>query len=133
MNIEQERAALRPCPFCGGEPEIVKRDVEPQWDSWYGKKIEQFVECGCGACLFDELFHEGFYKAEEAIAAWNRCAALQSQEVQALRDALKVANDALESISNEMTVGDRWTNAGQSLLDALPVTRNALAAMEKQE
>lgn len=64
---------LKPCPFCGGEAEIVKRDVEPQGDPWYGKKIELFVGCKeCGACLFDECFHEGFGSEEQAMSAWNK-------------------------------------------------------------
>ena len=71
------------------------------------------------------------YPAERLAFVAGYQAALASPEVQALRDALKVANDALEEISNEMTVGDRWTNAGQSLLDALPVTRAALTQQEQ--
>lgn len=64
---------LLPCPFCGGPAEIVKRDVEPQGDPWYGKKVELFVECkDCSACLFDGYFHDGFYDEEKAVAAWNR-------------------------------------------------------------
>lgn len=63
---------LKSCPFCGKIPEIVKQDVEPQNDSWYGKRIERFVKCTCGTCLFDEYFHEGFISDEEAIRAWNR-------------------------------------------------------------
>jgi hypothetical protein len=67
---------LQPCPFCGGAPRIVTRDVEPQGDPWYGRKDETFVLCDCGACLFDGAFHEGFYDAEtRAVAAWNRRAA----------------------------------------------------------
>lgn len=63
---------LKPCPFCGGKAKVVNRDVEPQGDTWYGKKIELFIECtDCGACLFDECFHEGFYNEEQAITAWN--------------------------------------------------------------
>ena len=63
---------LKPCPFCGGVPEIVTRDVEPQGDPWYGGKRETFVLCDCGACLFDGAFHEGFWDAEtRAVAAWN--------------------------------------------------------------
>jgi hypothetical protein len=31
---------LKPCPFCGSGAEIVTKDVEPQGDSWYGKRIE---------------------------------------------------------------------------------------------
>lgn len=71
---------------------------------------------------------EGVAK-DYAIAALEAARKARGEPVaNALWDALKVANDALESISNEMTVGDRWTNAGQSLLDALPVTRSALAS-----
>jgi hypothetical protein len=62
---------LLPCPFCGGRPEITRRDVEPQGDPWYGSKRETFVLCDCGACLFDKYFHEGFGSNEDAAAAWN--------------------------------------------------------------
>jgi hypothetical protein len=44
-----------------------------------------------------------------------------------LSDAVKTALSALEAIAAEMTVGDRFTNAGQHLLDALPVCRAALS------
>ena len=64
---------LKPCPFCGGEAEVTTRDVEPQGDQWYGKNIQTFVICtNCGACLFDDYFHDGFADEHEAIAAWNR-------------------------------------------------------------
>ena len=64
---------LLPCPFCGGEAKITARDVEPQGDPWYGKNIQTFVICtNCGACLFDDYFHEGFADEHEATTAWNR-------------------------------------------------------------
>jgi Lar family restriction alleviation protein len=64
---------LLPCPFCGGEAKITARDVEPQGDPWYGKNIQTFVICtNCGACLFDDYFHDGFTDERKAIAAWNR-------------------------------------------------------------
>ena len=44
-----------------------------------------------------------------------------------LFEAARTALSALESIANEMTVGDRFTNAGQLLLDALEPCRAALA------
>lgn len=70
---ERAQQELKPCPFCAGAPAIVTRDVEPQGDPWYGSKKETFVLCGCGACLFDGDFHEGFYDAEtRAVAAWNK-------------------------------------------------------------
>jgi len=43
-----------------------------------------------------------------------------------LVNALRVAFLALDAISKEMTVGERYTNAGQYLIDALPVVREAL-------
>ena len=64
---------LLPCPFCGGEAKITARDVEPQGDPWYGENVQTFVICtNCGACLFDDYFHEGFADEHEAVAAWNR-------------------------------------------------------------
>jgi len=52
---------------------LVTRDVEPQGDTWYGTKVETFVLCDCGCCLFDGGFHEGFWDAEtRAVEAWNK-------------------------------------------------------------
>lgn len=75
---------LKPCPFCGGEASVVKQDVEPQGDPFYGTKMETFVKCECGCCLFNGYFHEGFYDGfaspdfieeqtaeQSAITAWN--------------------------------------------------------------
>lgn len=42
-----------------------------------------------------------------------------------MRDALKTALDALEEVASEMTVGDRFTDAGQGVLDAINICRDA--------
>lgn len=44
-----------------------------------------------------------------------------------LKQAAQQALKALEAISDEMTVGERYTNAGQYLLDALGPLRTALS------
>ena len=44
-----------------------------------------------------------------------------------LRQAAQQALKALEAISDEMTVGERYTNAGQYMLDALGPLRAALS------
>ena len=44
-----------------------------------------------------------------------------------LRQAAEQALVALEAIGNEMTVGERFTNAGQSLIEALGPLRAALS------
>jgi hypothetical protein len=86
---------LKPCPFCGGTPELVTRNVEPQGDPWYGKKMETFVLCDCGACLFDGAFHEGFWDAEtRAIAAWNR----RSLQRDTWMRAMEVAAESCASV-----------------------------------
>jgi hypothetical protein len=59
---------LKPCPFCGKEASITRRDVEPQNDPWYGKKIETFIICDCGACLLSGYFHDGFSDNDDAIS-----------------------------------------------------------------
>lgn len=63
---------LYPCPFCGGTPRIVTRDVEPQGDPWYDGRRETFVLCDCGCCLFNGGFHEGFYEEPQIVSAWNK-------------------------------------------------------------
>ncbi|HEX7387846.1 MAG TPA: hypothetical protein VF285_11325 [Castellaniella sp.] len=47
-----------------------------------------------------------------------------------LYEALKLALKALNAIGQEMTVGERYTNAGQYLIDALPPCTTALAKAE---
>lgn len=44
-----------------------------------------------------------------------------------LLEALLCAYKALDAIGDEMTVGERYTNAGQYLLDALQPARDAIA------
>ena len=84
--MTDSKQELKPCPFCGKTPEVTTRDVEPQNDSWYGRKDETFILCDCGACLFEGSFHEGFGASERAIAAWNaRPADLTGELVEALR------------------------------------------------
>lgn len=46
--------------------------------------------------------------------------------------ALELALSSIEETVSEMTVGDRFTNAGQSLLDALIPCRNAVAKAKGQ-
>lgn len=71
MSEGKSTIKLSPCPFCGGTPAVVTRDVEPQNDPWYGATICTFVLCDCGACMFDKYFHDGFCEEADAVAAWN--------------------------------------------------------------
>ena len=49
-----------------------------------------------------------------------------------LLEALMLALSAIEQTTSEMTVGDRFTNAGQSLIDALNPCRAAIANATQQ-
>ena len=52
-------AELKPCPFCGGKPPLVE------------KELRAWVKCRCSNCeVLVETFV--FRTAEEAIEAWNR-------------------------------------------------------------
>lgn len=53
--------------------------------------------------------------------------------VKELVEALLKCGQAIEQTVSEMTVGDRFTNAGQALLDVLPVTREALTTTTWKE
>jgi hypothetical protein len=74
-NEAREREALKPCPFCGGVP-----DLEDSRTIWV-------VRCKCGACVLGERAPEpdghesGAYWdriRQTAIEAWNRRASLEA-------------------------------------------------------
>lgn len=112
---------LKPCPFCGGAASIVRRDVEPQGDPWYGQKKEDFPLCQCGACLFDGSFHEGFYDpAERALKAWN-----SRPTEDALQAKLAIAIEALEWI--QLTPKWSASSSGKAASDA---ARDALSRIK---
>lgn len=61
---------------------------------------------------------------DEALSIAMRIAALPI-----IVDAVKAGRYAAEEVTSAMTVGDRFTNAGQSLIDALPALRAAAIAV----
>lgn len=61
---------LKPCPFCGGEAEVVnRREIQ-------GEQLTAYVECkGCGASgkiVFQTLNKRDIEYISEAIEAWER-------------------------------------------------------------
>lgn len=50
-----------------------------------------------------------------------------------LLEALKLADKTMEEISKEMTVGERYTNAGQYLIDTPAVVRAAIAKAQGEQ
>lgn len=79
-DTEQERAELLPCPFCGGEAFMEEHPPHKHSD-WLvkmgmpeysaGSFTIECVACECG------MIHES---RDGVVAAWNRRAALQSQD-----------------------------------------------------
>ena len=56
---------LLPCPFCGGEAELVHWTNQLSWNTNYG------IQCTTCKIMIDSA-HSYFHTAEEAITAWNR-------------------------------------------------------------
>lgn len=115
MTTEQ----LKPCPCCGCAATFVKHSAGMPgtrgYDSWDA--------VACKHCrLTIGATDRRFRNRDDAATAWNLRA-----PANAVFDALQTALKALEAISDEMTVGERYTNAGQYLLDALQPARNAIA------
>lgn len=52
---------LKPCPFCGGEPE--KRNTK-SFSEWYGF----YYACGCELAPTTALYRD----KEQALKAWNK-------------------------------------------------------------
>lgn len=48
------------------------------------------------------------------------------QTIEEMFTALQAANQALDAIGDEMTLGERYTNAGQYLIDSVPLVREAI-------
>lgn len=70
-----------------------------------------------------EIHHHYDYETKEA----NKTIIAASPE---MYKALKLALKALESVSDEMTVGERYTNAVQYIIDALVPARTVVAKVE---
>lgn len=64
MKTDSETKLL-PCPFCGGEAQLVHWTNQLSWNANYG------VKCTSCKILLDSA-HSYFHTEEEAINAWNR-------------------------------------------------------------
>lgn len=61
---------LKPCPFCGGEPKIVKERRYPNYES---NGIDAWrVECRTFDCPIRYANYTYFTRRYKAIEAWNR-------------------------------------------------------------
>ncbi len=113
---------LKDCPCCGCAATFVKHSAGLHgtfgYDSWHAVSCKH---CRLTIGASDRRFRD----RDDAAAAWN----LRRPANEAL-NALKGALKALEAISDEMTVGERYTNAGQYLLDSLNPARDAIAKAE---
>ena len=115
-------------PSFGGEfpvyCEEVLVDREHDDDDGYGYGI-----CQAPTGLEKESTHDMTY-----IAAANPSAILELLAINAkLVEALKAAKKALDAIGDEMIVGERYTNAGQYLIEAIEPVNAALAKAEGGE
>lgn len=61
-TCDKKASELKPCPFCGGEAELVHWRNQNSWNTEYG------IACTCGILLQGA---EKTFTKEEAIEAWN--------------------------------------------------------------
>lgn len=61
---------LKPCPFCGGEVEIVK---DKRWPKWLDHGIDAWhVECKNSDCVIYQVDNNYYRQRKEAVEMWNR-------------------------------------------------------------
>lgn len=68
-------AELKPCPFCGGAAELIKREY-----TMIGHKEQAYVRCkNCGT--MSDFFNENisYCANEKAVEAWNRRAESETE------------------------------------------------------
>ena len=68
MDVREKLVDLKPCPFCGGEADVIEH-LFYEHDSLYGLQCKK-----CKAKTY--LFYES---EEKAIEAWNRRAGEEKQ------------------------------------------------------
>jgi hypothetical protein len=92
---------------------------------WFSpdRRGTRYVEARIGGGMLQEVAACGPTERPEQQAANARLIASAPE----LLDALLLAYKALDAIGDDMTVGERYTNAGQHLLDALQPARAAIA------
>lgn len=100
------------------------------------KALVRFVEASTATLCMDTEgpINMGPILRESDISHIELVLALKAvDDVQAkLVNALTLALAALEGVSSDMTVGERYTDAGQSVLDALGAVREALDPSTKE-
>lgn len=72
MPDKEKKVKLKPCPFCGYDPEISYEGDDPYFLVWAydGYIFEWFINCSNENCPV----HPGTYgheKREKAVTAWN--------------------------------------------------------------
>lgn len=99
MNTEQERAELLPCPFCGAGKTEVRENGRPWLGTKWGEPASVSVRHWCEPVdgQPSRMIERVGRDRAAAIAAWNRRAALPSQDREgALREALEVMVEMVE-------------------------------------
>lgn len=103
MNTEQERAALLPCPFCGETEGLIIQHCE-------GTIIHPALRIYCDNCGASS----GYSDRVDPGDIWNRRAALQSQN----KEAMRVIETARRAMDNSTECGDRFGGIALSSDDA---------------
>lgn len=109
-NIDAERTALLPCPFCGGPVnlELVKIDGTAMYGrrEWWGVICRNTENLG-GTCAIQQIPSAS---KEAAVARWNRRATPPSPSTAPIAEDERAAFDAyVKSAQSPAIEGEEWS------------------------
>lgn len=112
---EELRAALEPCPFCGGEAE--RFTIEEEGDN-FGGDVICCKKCGASS-------HVEFGRKENLVDCWNRRASTDAAAV-----GIKYDDTAQDAVMRLLETGKATVNADGYLVAHPPVADAAVAGEE---
>jgi Lar family restriction alleviation protein len=102
---------LLPCPFCGSEPTVARW----QGESLYSHATVEYMQIRCDGCCDGAAIE----RHDEAIAAWNRRAALP-----VVPSDERLTDEQIMELVNAFT----WFNGSHAITDYIGLARALLAA-----
>lgn len=121
MSTEQERAELLPCPFCGAGTTEIQENGRPWLGTRWGDPVSVSVRHWCEPVdgQPSRMIERVGRDRAAAIDAWNRRAALQSSEIQALMQRVEDLEKIVAECRDAMPIPNVGSKAEEYWPDAM--------------